>query len=182
MASEEEKNERVTVALDSESLEKLEKIKSNLMTSKSEVMRRALKYLDVVLKKGSISPEGLETILDLRFRPDNLIFDIGIFQAFLQEVNDGSEELERNLREIGKEFYAEYCDLGLVEPIECLKRLEKTNMFSLIVDSDTSYTMIPTIPEMGKYLKIFFEGYLEESSYDFEINITYRKVRIRLKS
>lgn len=182
MASEEGKTERVTVALDSESLERLERIKSNLMTSKSEVVRRALNYLDVVLKKGSISPQGLETILDLRFRPDNLIFDIGIFQVFLQEIKDGSEELERNLREIGKEFYSEYCDLGLVEPIECLKRLEKTNMFSLIVDSETSFTIIPTIPEMGQYLKIFFEGYLEKSPYDFEVNVIHRKVRIRLKS
>lgn len=181
MASQEqEKNERITVALDSESLDRLEKIESKLMTSRSDVVRRALHYLDVVLKKGNISPQSLETILDLRSRADNLIFDIGLFQTFIDEIGDGSEELEENIKEVGREFYSEYCDMGLLKPLDCLKRLEKTNMFSLIIDSDTSFTIIPTIPEMDKYLKTFFEGYLEASPAEGEVSILHRKVRIRL--
>ncbi|KXB04602.1 hypothetical protein AKJ50_02235 [candidate division MSBL1 archaeon SCGC-AAA382A13] len=181
MGSEEKKaQKRVTVALDSENLERLEKIKSELMTSKSEVIRRALPYLEVILERGNISPQGLETILDLRYRPDNLIFDIGLFQAFLDEIGEGSDQLKEDIRQIGKEFYSEYCDIGIIKPIECLKRLERTNLYTLIVGSDDSFTLVPTIPEMRKFLKVFFEGYLEASPNKGEVRIVHGKIRIKI--
>lgn len=167
--------------LDPESLDRLEDIESDLRTSKSEVVRRALEYLDVILEKEDMSPEDLETILDLRMRPDNLLFDIGIFQAFLQEIGEPSEELDRNLRGIGAEFYSSYCAKGIAEPMKCLKRLEKTNLFRLIIESDDNFTIIPVIPEMGEYLKIFLEGYMEKSNIAAEIEMSRHKVRLRVK-
>lgn len=173
-------NERITVNLDSESLGRLEDIQSELRTSKSEVVRRALNYLDVVLEKEDMSPDELETVLDLRLRPDNLLFDIGIFQAFLEEIGDPSEKLEEELRNTGAEFYHEYCAIGIAQPIECLKRLERTNLFRLIVSSEDRFTIIPIIPEMGEYLKAFFEGYMDESDLDSEITMSRHKIRLNV--
>lgn len=174
-------NERVTVNLDPKSVERLENLESELRTSKSEVARRALEYLDVVLEKEDLSPEELETILDLRLRPDNLLFDIGIFQAFLQEIGKPSEDLEEELKKIGGEFYTSYCEKGIAEPIKCLNRLEKTNIFRLIVESEDNFTIIPMIPDMGEYLKIFLEGYVERSGLSANIEMNKHKIRLRVK-
>ncbi|MBS3790999.1 MAG: ribbon-helix-helix protein, CopG family [Candidatus Thermoplasmatota archaeon] len=182
MSSEKKKrNERVTVNLDPESLRRLDDIESKLRTSKSEVVRRALEYLEVVLKKGELTPEELETTLDLRMRPDNLLFDIGIFQAFLQEIEEPSEDLREELREIGGDFYSSYCEKGIAAPIKCLKRLEKTNLYRLIVESDDNFTIIPIIPEMGEYIKLFLEGYMEASDLTAEIQMSKHKIRLRVR-
>ncbi|MEF8832575.1 MAG: ribbon-helix-helix protein, CopG family [Candidatus Thermoplasmatota archaeon] len=175
-------NERVTVNLDPESLDRLEDIESELRTSKSEVVRRALGYLEVVLDKENLSPEELETILDLRMRPDNLLFDIGIFQAFLQEIGEPSEKLKEELKKIGGEFYLSYCKKGIAEPMKCLNRLEKTNLFRLIVESEDNFTIIPMIPDMAEYLKIFLEGYIENSNISADIEMNKHKIRLNVKS
>ncbi len=174
-------NERVTVNLDPESLDRLENIESELRTSKSDVVRRALEYLEVILEKKDISPDELETILDLRMRPDNLLFDIGIFQAFLQEIGEPSKELKEDLRDIGADFYLSYCEKGIAEPMKCLNRLEKTNLFRLIVESDDNFTIIPMIPEMGEYLRIFLEGYIDKSDITANIEMSRHKIRLRVK-
>ncbi len=172
------KNERITVNLDPESLERLDDLESELRTSKSEVIRRALEYHDIILDKEDLTPEELETILDLRLRPDNLLFDIGIFQAFLEEIGEPSDKLREEIKRIGGNFYQDYCAIGISEPIKCLERLERTNLYRLIVESDTKFTIIPMIPEMGVYLKIFFEGYLEPSDLSAEVTISRNKIRI----
>lgn len=175
------KSKRVTVNLDSESLEILEDIQDDLRISKSEVVRRGLKYFEVVRDKGDLDAEELETTLDLRLRPDNLLFDIGIFQAFLEEIGDPSDKLKENIKSIGKDFYSEYCAIGLDQPIECLKRLERKNLFRLIISSEKRFTIIPVIPEMGKFLKVFFEGYIEASDLSGDISMTRHKVRIEIR-
>ncbi|MBS3781349.1 MAG: ribbon-helix-helix protein, CopG family [Candidatus Thermoplasmatota archaeon] len=174
-------NERVTVNLDPESLERLEKIESELRTSKSEVVRRALEYLEIVLEKDNLSPEDLDTILDLRMRPDNLLFDIGIFQAFLEEIDEPSENLKEELKEIGGEFYTSYCEKGIAEPMKCLSRLEKTNLYRLIIESENNFTIIPMIPDMAEYLKTFLEGYIENSNISAELKMDKHKIRLRVK-
>ncbi|MFP4001294.1 MAG: ribbon-helix-helix protein, CopG family [Thermoplasmata archaeon] len=174
-------NERVTVNLDPRSLERLEEIESDLRTSKSEVVRRALEYLEVVLDKENLSPDELETILDLRMRPDNLLFDIGIFQAFLQEIGEPSDDLKEELKKIGGEFYSSYCEKGIAEPIKCLDRLEKTNLFRLIVESEDNFTIIPMIPDMAEYLKTFLEGYIDRSDIAAEIEMNKHKIRLRVR-
>lgn len=176
-----EKNKRVTVNLDPESVERLEDIESDLRVSKSEVVRRALHYHEVINEKGALSPEELETVLDLRLRPDNLLFDIGIFQAFLEEIGEPSKKLKEDIREIGGDFYRSYCSKGIGEPLECLKRLERTNLFRLVVESEKGFTIIPIIPEMGDYLKEFFEGYIETSPLSGTITRSRHKLRIRIK-
>ncbi len=175
------KSKRVTVNLDSESLERLDDIQDDLRISKSEVVRRALRYFEVVREKGNLDPDELETTLDLRLRPDNLLFDIGIFQAFLEEIGDPSENLKKDIKNIGKDFYTEYCAIGLKQPIQCLKRLERTNLFRLIVNSEKRFTVIPIIPELGQFLKDFFEGYIEASDLSGEISMTRHKVRIKIR-
>ena len=175
------KSKRVTVNLDSESLERLDDIQDDLRISKSEVVRRALKYFEVVRDKGNLDPDELETTLDLRLRPDNLLFDIGIFQAFLEEIGEPSDSLKEDINDIGKDFYTEYCAIGLKQPIECLKRLERTNLFRLIVNSEKRFTVIPIIPEMGEFLKVFFEGYIEASNLSGDISMTRHKVRIKIR-
>lgn len=173
-------HERLSVALDAESVELLEKLQSKLGTSKSGVVRKSLDYLDVVMQEGNISPKTLRTIINLRSRADTLIFDLGLFQAFLDEIGEGSEELKENIREIGKGFYREYCDMGISKPLECLKHLENTNLFSLIIDSENSFVLIPRVQKMDKFLKIFFEGYLEQSPYESNIIASYGKIRIKI--
>ncbi len=171
---------RVTVNLDPHSLEVLEDIGTELNISKSEVVRRSLDYYAVVLKKGDLSPEKLESVLDLRLRPDKLLFDIGIFQAFLDEIGDGSEELDNEMREIGEDFYTEYCAIGLGKPMECLKRMERTNLFKLIVESENDFTIVPALPGMKKYLKIFLEGFFGPSPLNVRLTIAKRKIRLNV--
>ena len=175
------RSKRLTVNLDSESIDRLEDIQDDLRISKSEVVRRSLQYFEVVRDKGNLDPDELETTLDLRLRPDNLLFDIGIFQAFLEEIGDPSEKLKDDINSVGKDFYTEYCAIGLKEPIQCLKRLERTNLFRLIINSDKRFTVIPIIPEMGVFLKAFFEGYIEASNLSGDISMTRHKVRINIR-
>ncbi|MFO7991055.1 MAG: hypothetical protein R6U61_02030 [Thermoplasmata archaeon] len=173
---------RVTVNLDPHSLEVLENIGTELNISKSEVVRRSLDYYAVVLKKGELSPEKLESVLDLRLRPDKLLFDIGIFQAFLDEIEDGSEKLENEMRDIGKDFYMEYCAIGLGKPMECLKRMERTNLFRLIIESENDFVLIPAITEMKKYIRIFLEGFFSESPISVKLTTTRKKIHITVSA
>ena len=48
------------------------------------------------------------------------------------------------------------------------------------MSSEDRFTIIPIIPEMGEYLKVFFEGYMEASELDSEITMTRHKIRLNV--
>lgn len=182
MASEKRKlHERLSVSLDLETVELVEKLQSKYQTSKSEIVRKALNYFDVITEEDNLSPEELRSIIKLSARPDTIVIDISIIEAIAKEVERGSAEFEKELREVGEELYREYCDMGVMSPSECLKTVEKTNLFDIATESEDSFTLISTNRKMNKILKVFLEGLLEGYGDEIEVTEAHGKIRIKTK-
>lgn len=172
---------RMSVSLDLESVELIERLQTEYQTSKSEVVRKALDYLKTVSEEGNLSPESLKTIINLYSRPDVISLDLGIVEAFSKEVGEGSEEFKDNLREIGKDLYQEYSCRGIESIHDCLKTIEKTNLFNVISISEDSFTLISNVQSMENHLESFLEGLFEDAPEEADITEEHGKIRIRLE-
>lgn len=174
-------HERMSVSLDLESVELVEKLQTEYQTSKSEIVRKALNYLNVVTEEGRLSPEKLKSIIKLSARPDTVIIDLSLIEAIVEELGEGSEKFKEDLRNIGYEIYREYCDMGIRSPSECLKTIEKTNLFDVAADSENSFTLVSVNQKIDKILKEFLEGLLQDYSQEIEVKAEHGKIRITTK-
>ncbi|KXB05975.1 hypothetical protein AKJ51_04385 [candidate division MSBL1 archaeon SCGC-AAA382A20] len=182
MTSEREKlHERMSVSLDLESVDLLEKLQTEYQTSKSEIVRKSLHYLDAISKEKKIPSEDLKTIIKFISRPDNIIIDVSLIETILEETNQDSEELKKEIRNIGREIYVEYFNIGIKSPTECLKTLEKTNILTIAASSNNNFTLISTGQKMNKILKPFLEGLLEKYYENIQVKAEHGKIRIKEK-
>lgn len=182
MSSEKRKlHERMSVSLDLESVELVEKLQTEYQTSKSEIVRKALQYLEVISEEGRVPPEELRTIIKLIARPDMITIDVSLIEAFLEGIDQEADKLKKEVHNVGKEIYNEYCDMGISTPGNCLKTIEKTNLFKVASDSKDSFTLVSANQKMDKILKAFLEGLLEEYTEDIAVKAEHGKIRITTK-
>lgn len=172
---------RMSVSLDLESVKLIERLQTEYQTSKSEVVRKALDYLKTVADEGNLSPDSLRTIIRLYSRPDVVSLDLGIVETLFEEVGEGSQEFKDNLRDIGRDLYQEYTSMGIETISECLKTIEKTNLFEVINISENSFTLISNLQNVENHLESFLEGLFENAPGEVEIKEEHGKIRVRVE-
>ncbi len=169
---------RLSISLDEESAALIEKFRDKYKTSKTDIVRRAVRYLNVAEEKGGVSLDSCEAYLDFLGKGEHTIVDVEHWRALFAEIGDGSEEFWREVRDIGRNHWKEYYDKGLRGVKEILEYVEKTNWYKLSADSGQSFTLILSVREAKRFVRGFFEGLFDASTHKVEITESHGKIRV----
>ncbi|TXT66371.1 MAG: Ribbon-helix-helix protein, copG family [Promethearchaeota archaeon] len=178
---------RVTVALDEETYQVLQKLKEELKISQSDILRQSLKFFHKnrqVIGKGTLNEQfnnRISIYLDMLAKGEHLILDLDHYLSFLDFINNSPEKEKFWLshREIAKAHAEEFIHkISNLE--EILFRLESCNFFKMIKESPTRYTLLlgSNIPK--QFIKIFLEEVFDGIGIDIEIKEDFSKLRISI--
>ena len=171
---------RLSISLDEESVTLIEKLQRKHKTSKADIIRRAVRYLNVTEEKGGVPLDTCRVYLDFLSRGEHVIVDVEHWRALFSEIGSGSDEFWKEVREIGRQHWREYYDKGLRDVREILGYVEKTNWYKLSVDSERGFTLILSVPEAKRFVRSFFEGLFDASTHNVEITENHGKIRVTI--
>jgi hypothetical protein len=171
--------QRLSISLNEKSVGIIKKYQEKYDTSQSEIIRKALSYLEAMEETTEKTP--LDTVLAyVRYLADkeHLIIDIAQWKAIFIEIGDGSKKFWEDVTKIGDFHRKEYNDKGIVDPEQILKIMENTNWYSLKKDSKNSFTLVLAVSESARFVKTFFEGFFNK--YPKKVDIQEESMKIRI--
>ncbi len=173
---------RVTVALDEETSEILDEIVSENDVSRSEAVRRAIKFYGGSKDIRERGDDRLSTYLDMLSKGEHVILDIDRWLLLLEllESSDQKEEFWEKSKKVA-DSHADQLDSKIDSFEDLLTRLEVCNFFSLNKISDKEYTLVVNSKESKKFVKRIVEDFSESMGFDVEIMEDIGKLRTRVK-
>lgn len=171
---------RLSISLDEGSAALIERLQSKHKTSKADIVRRAVRYLNIAEEEGEVPLDTCKVYLDFLSRGEHVIVDVEHWKALFSEIGSGSDEFWKEVREIGRYHWREYYDKGLRDVKEILEYVEKTNWYKLSVDSEYGFTLILSVREAKRFVRSFFEGLFDASTHKIQITEGYGKIRINI--
>ena len=171
---------RLSISLDEESAALINKLQREYKTSKADIVRRAVSYLNVAEEKGRVSLDSCKAYLDFLSKGEHVIVDVEHWKALFTEIGGGSEEFWEEVYKIGRHHWKEYYDKGLRDVKEILEYVEKTNWYRLSVDSEQSFTLTLNVREAKRFIRSFFEGFFDASTHKVTITESYGKIRVTI--
>ena len=174
---------RITVAFDEETADLLEKIRSEMNLSQSEVMRRAVRFYRE--NKAIISPsvrKRLYTYIDMLLSGEHVILDIDHFLLFLNliETSPEKDKFWKDCEEVARS-HGEQLRSKVASPRDLLERLETCNFFRMNVDSESEFTLVLLSEAHKKFVKKLLEEFFKAMEFKAEIKEDFAKLRVRVK-
>ncbi|MBS7656673.1 CopG family transcriptional regulator [Candidatus Bathyarchaeota archaeon] len=171
---------RITIALDSETYELLQKMKKEMRVSKSELMRNALRFycenkdmIDAYMKS------KVEFYIDMLCSGEHMILDVDHWLLFLNLLESPSEK--NTFWDKHREIARAHADQlkGKVRSIEdLLERLEACNFFRKIKNSENEFTLVLGSETAKEFVKIFLEEFLASAGLNASIKENLAKLRV----
>ena len=180
-------NDRITIALDEQTKEILNELNHHSESSRSEVIRKAIKFYHkfkkVFDKKSSIASAKVNTYLELLSHGEHIILDIDHYLSFLKfiENSPNKEEFIEMNKSIGKAHAEEFSqDLDILTVEKVVERLETCNFFKIIKDSSSRYTLLLGSDMQKNFIKTFLEEVLSGMGFSVQIKEGFSKLKIIL--
>jgi len=175
---------RITIALDDETNDLIEKMKREMKVSQSELLREALRFYyankdiaNVFVRK------KLDFYMDMLLSGEHVILDVDhwlLFLNLLESMPEKDNFWEKH-REVARS-HAEQLRHKVSSLEDLLKRLEACNFFRLTKNSENDFTLVLGSKTAMKFVKIFIEEYLSAIGIKAEIKENIAKIRITAKS
>lgn len=172
---------RITIALDKETADLFETLKREERSSKSGLIRRALRFYSEykdILSKGD---KKIETYMEMLSDGEHIIFDVDHWLLFLKYLETSGEkeaffEAHRNIaRSHGEQL------TGRVSSVEeLLRRLEICNFYKLNKVSEKEFTLILANEKSKEFISIFLEEVAAGLGFKIEIKEDYAKLRVTI--
>lgn len=171
---------RITVALDEESAKILDQMTDDEDTSKSELVRKTLKFYQENKELLENNREKLETYLNMLSKGEHVILDIDRWLLFLEmlESSEESKEFWKKAKRIANS-HAEQLNEEVNSFEDLLKRLEACNFYEMDKVSENEFTLMVSSKEAKKFVKKTLEDFSE--SMGFEVNIIEDIGKLRAK-
>ncbi len=174
--------ERVTIALDEETVELFKKAKNDLRVSQSELMRDALKfYCKYKTLFEAIDVAQMRTYVEMLSSGEHIIVDIDHWLLFLNFI-ESHQEKERfwALHREVCQAHAEQFKYRQYHVEYLLKRLEACNLFTLRRDSENSFTLVLGSDIAKRFIKTELEEIFEGMGFKVNIKEDLAKLRVRV--
>lgn len=171
---------RVTVALDEETANLIEKITDDIGLSRSELVRRALRFYGAnLINLDSSIIEKLPLQLEMLLHGEHIILDLDHWLLFLSLVEGHPKEdwFWDNCRKIAKS-HAEQLGERIDSVESLLARLEACNFFRLIKNSERDFTLLLGSELPKNFIRIFLEEFSTAVGFQIEIREDLSKLRV----
>ncbi len=175
---------RITIALDDETSDLIEKMKTEMKTSQSELVRQALTFYDRNrdLTDASVRKK-LSYYMDMLLTGEHVILDVDHWLLFLSLAESSTEKDQfwKKHREVARS-HAEQLKGKVGSLEELLRRLEACNFFRVTKNSQNDFTLILGSETAKKFVRTFIEEFLSVLNLKTEITENIAKMRVTIKS
>jgi hypothetical protein len=177
------KTVRITIALDDETAELLEKMKEGMGHSQSEIMRQTLRFYnenkDILT---AISRERLHTYMDMLLSGEHVILDVDHWLLLLNLVESSPEKegFWKGCREVARN-HAEQLKQKVTSAEDILSRLETCNFFKVNKNAENDFTLVLGSEISKKFIRVFLKEFLTAADIEAEIKENLAKIRIIVK-
>lgn len=174
--------DRVTIALDEEASFILDRIKKETKGSQSEIFRNALKFYDKyahLFDDESNSNKKMNVYIELLSGGEHVILDIDHYLSILRFIEDSDEKEKfwEEHREISH-HHADQFKHDIKTFSDVILRLEACNLFKIIEQSPSRYTLLLGSDITKNFIKLLLEEIIEGMGFKAEIKEGFAKLRI----
>jgi len=175
---------RITIALDNETSSLIEKMKKEMRTSQSELVRQALTFYNENkdLVDASVRKK-LSFYMDMLLSGEHVILDVDHWLLFLNlaEALPENENFWEKCREVARS-HAEQLRQKVCSLEDLLERLEACNFFRINKNSQNDFTLVLGSEAARKFVKIFIEEFLSVMGLKTDIKENIAKIRVTVKN
>jgi len=175
---------RITIALDDETSVLIEKMKNEMKTSQSELVRQALTFYYENKNFADVSArKKLSFYIDMLLSGEHVILDVDHWLLFLNlaESSLEKEQFWEKCREVARS-HAEQLRHRVCSLEDLLKRLEACNFFRVTKNSENDFTLVLGSEAAKKFVKVFIEEFLSVMGLKTEIKENITKIRVMIKN
>jgi hypothetical protein len=174
--------ERITVALDQDTVGLFKKMRDDLGMSQSELMREALKFFGRHKALFELAEDKkVYTHAEMLSAGEHIILDIDHWTLFLNfiETHPEKERFWELHREVCR-AHAEQFKHKLYNAESILRRLETCNLYQLSKRSKEEFTLIFGLDIAKKFVKIELEEIFSGMGYKVEVKEDFAKLRVKV--
>ena len=175
---------RITIALDNETSSLIEKMKKEMKTSQSELVRHALTfyYENKDFANASVRKK-LPFYMDMLLSGEHVILDVDHWLLFLNlaDALPENENFWQKCREVARS-HAEQLRQKVCSLEDLLERLEACNFFRINKNSQNDFTLVLGSEAARKFVKIFIEEFLSVMGLKTDIKENIAKIRVTVKN
>jgi hypothetical protein len=175
---------RITIALDDETSDLIEKMKKEEKISQSELVRQSLLFYHENKDIADVSVrKKLHTYMDMLLSGEHIILDVDHWLLFLNlaEALPENENFWEKCREVARS-HAEQLRNTVSSLEDLLKRLEACNFFRATKNSQNDFTLVLGSEAAKKFVRLFIEEFLSVMGLETEINENVAKIRVKVKN
>jgi len=182
-------NNRITIALDDNTCKLLKELEKESASSRSELIRTAIKFYHKFKKVLDSSNNGVatrvNTYLDLLSHGEHIILDVDHYLSFLKFIENSpdKEQFSDINKSIGKahaEEFSQGLEISTVQKV--VERLEACNFFKIVQDSSNRYTLLLGSDIQKNFIKTFLEEVLNGMGFKVQIKEGFSKLKIILNN
>jgi len=171
---------RITIALDEETKELFEKLKSEVKMSQSALLREALRFYSAkkdLMKKAD--DRKFETYVEMLTGGEHLILDVDHWLLFLKLITESEQEdFWEDHRRVAKSHAEQFSkNVGTVEGV--LERLEACNFYNLTKLGKKEFVLVLNSDITKKFVKTFIEEVFDGMGLKVEIKEDLAKLRVK---
>lgn len=168
--------ERLSISIDEESKEKLDRLKYETKKGTSELIRDLIDFGYEVYRSG-VDIESLKAWIDYLAKRQHMILDIEHWRVIFSELeNVDNNDFWRQMEEIGLSHAMQYKMKGLDNVEKILKYVEKANWYEIKEEGKGIYTLILNDLKIKKFVKVFLEKVFEGQKIRAEIKEGFGKL------
>lgn len=170
---------RVTIALDEDLLQLIEKTSKEMKISKSELLRRAITFY--CENPALAESKKIRFYLDMLPSGEHIILDVEhwvLFLKLLEELPD-QDEFWDDCKAVAIS-HAEQLSHKVRTPQELLERLEACNFFKLIKNAETDFTLLLGSEVTKKFVRRLVEDFFQSMGFKIEIKEDLAKLRVKV--
>jgi len=174
--------ERITIALDEETVGLFKKMKEDLGMSQSELMRESLKFFGKHKMLFDFAEDKtVYTHAEMLSAGEHVILDIDHWILFLNfmETHPDREKFWNLHKEVCR-AHAEQFKHKLFNAESILRRLESCNLFNMSKTSKSEFTLIFGSDAPKKFVRIELEEIFAGMGFLVEIKEDFSKLRIKV--
>ncbi|TFG01240.1 MAG: CopG family transcriptional regulator [Promethearchaeota archaeon] len=182
-------NNRITIALDDNTYNLLKELEQESVSSRSELIRTAIKFYHKFKNVFGSSNNGVETrlntYLELLSHGEHIILDVDHYLSFLKFIENSSDkekfsDINKSIGKAHAEEFSEGLEISTVQKV--VERLEACNFFKIVQDSSNRYTLLLGSDIQKNFIKTFLEEVLSGMGFKIQIKEGFSKLKIILNN
>jgi Arc/MetJ-type ribon-helix-helix transcriptional regulator len=175
---------RITVALNGETNDLIEKMANEARVSKSELIRQTVRFYNENRDlTDNLVRKKLSSYLELLLSGEHIILDVDHWLLFLNlvETSPEKEYFWEKCREVARS-HAEQLRNKVHSPEDLFERLEACNFFKTTKNSQKDFTLVLASETTKKFIRIFIEEFLSTMGLKVELKENVAKIRVVIKA